>query len=186
MQFELKSSRKKLLTGLGNPGKDYENTRHNAGFLFLDFLSGYFKFGEKQSKTETNALGELTYYPGMQLYLLKPATYMNLSGKAVAEIIKYNNIDPSDLLLIHDDLDLMLGKYKLQLAKSPHVHKGVVSVEQTLQTLDFWRLRIGIDNRTELRISGEDYVLGKFSDAELHILNTTFGEIVKTNFVSPD
>jgi PTH1 family peptidyl-tRNA hydrolase len=186
MQFKLKSEQKKLLTGLGNPGKEYDGTRHNAGFLFLDFVTEFYELAEKQSKTESTALGELTYYPGLQLYLLKPATYMNLSGKAVAETIKYNNIGAEQLLLVHDDLDVMLGKYKLQLAKSPREHKGVLSVEQTLGIINFWRLRIGIDNRTERRMTGEDYVLGKFTPEELQILRTTFTEIVKTNFVSPD
>jgi len=145
----------KLLVGLGNPGAKYLNTRHNLGFMFLDYLQQQQKL-DKQIKT------------------LKPETYMNRSGIAVAKELRFYKLQPTDLIVVHDDLDLRLGEYKIQFGKGPKLHNGVESVEKILGTKEFWRVRIGVDNRNaENRIPGESYVLQSFTPEELTLLQTS-------------
>lgn len=120
------------------------------------------------------------------LMLVKPMTYMNKSGEAVQKIMQFYKIPMNDLWVVHDDLDIKLGEYKIQFGKGPKVHNGVNSIEQALGTSEFWRVRIGIDYRsqmTDYRISGEEYVLGKFTHEEKEILNNTFGKVTD-EFVS--
>lgn len=141
----------KLIVGLGNPGEKYKNTRHNTGFFVLDHLS---------------------LAPG-EFVLAKPGTFMNESGEAVRELVQKHKISPENLLVIHDDLDIPLGAYKLQLAKGPKLHNGIASIEQNLGTKDFWRLRVGVENRNknqEAAVKGEKYVLSRFNKEELEIL----------------
>lgn len=145
----------KLLVGLGNPGPKYQNTRHNVGFLFLDFL------------VKNNLLNK-------QVKTLKPDTYMNHSGMAVAKELNFYKLKPADLIVVHDDLDLRLGEYKVQFGKGPKLHNGVESVEKVLGTKDFWRVRIGVDNRIpDNRVSGKSYVLQNFTPEELSFLQTS-------------
>lgn len=149
-----------LIVGLGNLGDKYKNNRHNVGFITLD------KLKEK--------IGEVKGF-----YFLKPQTFMNASGQAVAKIKNFYKIDTQDIYLIHDDLDIKLGEYKIQLGVGPKVHNGVDSVENELGTKDFWRIRIGVDNRErENRIKGEDYVLQDFMKEEKEILNQTIEKVV--------
>lgn len=144
----------KLLVGLGNPGAKYEQTRHNVGFMFLDYLKQQQKL-DKQVKT------------------LKPDTYMNRSGIAVAKELSFYKLLPADLMVIHDDLDLKLGEFKIQLGKGPKLHNGIESVEQSIGSKDFYRVRIGVDNRApDNRVAGEAYVLQNFTDDELTKLQT--------------
>lgn len=165
----------KLIVGLGNPGKDYFKTRHNAGFLFLDSWNTQF-LNETKFKSEISTV----VIDNNKLLLAKPNTYMNSSGDAVVAIARFYKINPSQILIAHDDLDIKLGEYKLQFNKGPKVHNGILSVENKLSTTEFWRLRIGIDNRTdELRqnINGADYVLGRFAEDELNKLSELFSEL---------
>lgn len=144
----------KLLVGLGNPGTKYFHTRHNAGYLFLDYLSQKISLGQT-------------------VKTLKPDTYMNQSGQAVAKAMGFFKLSTDDLLVVHDDLDLRLGEFKLQFGKGPKQHNGVESIEQRLGTTQFWRLRLGIDNReAQKRTPGESYVLQNFSEQELKILQS--------------
>lgn len=139
------------IVGLGNVGDKYKFTRHNAGFMFVDMLP-------KSS----------------QYTLLKPDTMMNSSGVAVKKLINYYKMNLDDLYIAHDDLDLRLGEYKIQKGRGPKVHNGVNSVEERLGTEEFWRVRIGVDNRDpENRIKGEDYVLQNFSNEEMQIIKET-------------
>lgn len=178
----------KLITGLGNPGTKYNKTRHNTGFLFLDILREKFLFQKEYTITEWEEektfMSELSFLKkGSKVIaiLQKPLTYMNNSGQAVGKIVKKYDIDiPEDLILVHDDLDLALGKYKLQHGKSPHGHNGVKDVEDRLKTKDFFRLRIGIESRTNKHISGEDFVLMKFTEDEQMILNEVIEESAKS------
>lgn len=140
----------KLIIGLGNPGEKYKKTRHNAGFMVIDSM-------DKKSSSK--------------LILAKPRTFMNESGKAVKEMVKKYAVKTPDLLLIHDDLDISFGSFKLQFGKGPHQHNGVASIEDCLGSKEFWRLRVGIDNRQiGSKQAGEDYVLGKFATEELKSL----------------
>ena len=164
----------KLIVGLGNPGDKYQGTRHNVGFMFIDYVLEQ-KFSEGvQGKKLKNSL----VYTSDDVVYAKPQLYMNKSGSVVKELVKWFEIDiESELLVVHDDLDIQLGTYKLQYAKSPKLHNGIISVEQHLGTNKFWRLRIGIDNRKGKRIDGEKYVLQKFTQDEYEQLQTTFQEI---------
>ena len=151
----------KLIVGLGNIGKKYENTRHNVGFMVIDELG-------KQRET----LGKVM--------LVKPATFMNESGREVAKLKNFYKIDLNNVYVVHDDLDLKLGEYKIQKEVGPKVHNGVASVEKSLGCKEFWRVRVGVDNRNgDRRVSGEDYVLGKFKKEEKEIINEVVGRVIK-------
>lgn len=144
----------KLLVGLGNPGAKYEQTRHNVGFLFLDYL-------QKQQKLNK------------QIKTLKPDTYMNRSGIAVAKELSFYKLLPANLIVVHDDLDLKLGEFKIQFGKGPKLHNGIESIEHLIGSKEFWRVRVGIDNRVpDNRVSGESYVLQNFTPEELLVLQT--------------
>lgn len=176
-----------LITGLGNPGKEYSKTRHNAGFLFVDYLRE--KFNEElgvnelwkfDSKFEANVCS--FNLNNKKVFLQQPLTTMNVSGRSVVKMLNWLKLETNSLILVHDDLDLKLGSFKVQLGKGPLIHNGVNSVENSLNTQDFWRIRIGIDNRTEneRQMAGADYVLGKFGKEELKTLTTSvFYEIFK-------
>lgn len=175
MNQDFKLSKIKLIVGLGNVGLEYYKTRHNAGFLFLNTLVDSSKFNnERKFKAEI--------YKSTNMILAKPTTMMNESGFSVQSIINFYKIKSEEIFLIYDDLDIDLGKYKIQFNKSPKGHNGVLSVENKIGTTHFWRLRIGVDGRSkELRkkFSGKDYVLSRFSEDEMVTLNSTFDTIVQ-------
>jgi len=172
LQFEMK-----LIIGLGNPGKKYEQTRHNVGWMVVEKL--------KSEICEVEAGDE-------KIVLAKPITYMNQSGEAVKRLLQFNNLTieqcSNDLYVIHDDLDIPLGSFKIQFGKGPKGHKGVESVERALGTKKFWRVRIGIENRQIKQLeqfqqlehfTGEEYVLGKFTKEEMKVLEKTIPEVVE-------
>ena len=154
----------KLIVGLGNPGQEYENTRHNIGFIILDTYLGKVKWKSKNSAFyyETNINGEKHLF-------LKPLTFMNLSGQAVRSYIDYYNIATEDILIIHDDLDLPIGTIRLKQDSSAGGHNGIKSIISHLGTQNFKRLKIGISNNKSM--DTKDYVLGKFTKEEITILN---------------
>ncbi len=160
----------KCVVGLGNPGKAYETTRHNVGFMVVDALGEGLPNSPRFSVQAK--FNSLVLQQG-EVLLLKPQTYMNLSGRAVNSVVSYFKLNPAkDLLIIHDDLDITFGEHKLQFATGPKMHGGLASVEQHLGTKDFWRLRIGIEaasrNPAEnVKIPGETYVLQSFGSDEL-------------------
>lgn len=134
----------KLLVGLGNPGDKYEATRHNAGFWFIDQIAA-----ETNSKLTADAkffglVGRLN--PSADTWLLKPTTYMNASGKALAALANYYKISPAEILVIHDELDLPAGSAKLKFGGGHGGHNGLKSIHAALGTADYWRLRLGIDH----------------------------------------
>ena len=180
----------KLIVGLGNLGKKYEGTRHNAGFMMLDKMicqKDLAPVGEcivfnKDSKFDSE-IAE-AHYKGEKLIFIKPQTYMNLSGQAVQKIISFYKVDITDLIIISDDLDLPLGTWKLQLGKGPKDHGGINDIEEKLCSKDFWRVRVGVDNRKPephfaKATDGKDYVLQDFTAEEKNILNKTIDEICK-------
>lgn len=179
----------KLIAGLGNPEKIYSNTRHNVGFVFLDRLREKFLFQGDIYATEwckeDTFRSELSFVKqGSRIIavLQKPLTYMNRSGEAVAKVVKKFEIEnlENNLVLVHDDLDLPLGKFKIQILKSPQGHNGVKDVEDRLSTTSFKRVRIGIENRGEKNIPGEDYVLMNFSKDEKEMLDEVVEDAVKS------
>lgn len=170
-----KSQTISLIAGLGNVGKQYENTRHNAGFMFLNDLSENFKVQPKlrffESKTVLNSA---------HLKLIKPTTYMNESGIAVRNALKYYGLSIDNIAVAYDDLDLELGTFKIQFGKMPRVHNGVNSIVKHLKTDQFLNIRIGIDARSpeqKEHMKAKDYVLSRFSSEELVTLRQTFIEI---------
>lgn len=158
-----KGTSMKMIVGLGNPGKQYEHTRHNIGFEVIDELSSRFSIPINQAKFK-GAYG-LGFYNGVKVLLLKPLTYMNLSGESIGAVLDYYQIDLEDLLVIYDDLDLPVGKIRLRQKGSPGGHNGIKSTVLHLGTQEFNRIRIGID-RPQLGMSVPDYVLGRFRQEE--------------------
>lgn len=177
----------KLITGLGNPGKEYENTRHNTGFMFMDALREKFMYQNtlfptewRKEETFKSEIAFIKNGSRIVAILQKPMTFMNNSGEAVQKIVSKFDIEPlQDLILIHDDLDIKLGEFKIQLGKSPLSHNGVKDVEDKLGGKAFKRIRIGVDNREDKTISGMDYVLMRFSKEEKAILNETIDQAIQ-------
>ncbi len=168
----------KLVVGLGNPGVKYAWTPHNAGFHMIDRIVE--KIGGRW-KEDTKLEGYIVEDTLNETIYLKPLTYMNLSGKSVLKALKRFKIPYENVLLIHDDLDLELGKYKMNDMKSPKKHNGVTSVEDTLRFKEFKRIRIGVDNRQE-KIQGDIYVIRKYSPEERETLQSVIQEITTKYF----
>ena len=180
----------KLIIGLGNPGIKYQNNRHNAGFQFIDYLIENRKvlisklefLNNSQisnKKFQKQADAEI-YDFSKNILLMKPLTFMNRSGKAVIKSVKSYEIGvKSDLIVIHDDLDIPLGKFKIQKTTGPKLHNGLESIENHLKTKDFWRVRIGVDNRMNTGwIDGENYSLQDFRPEERKIIEELFPKIL--------
>ena len=164
----------KLLVGLGNPGPKYELTRHNAGFQFLDLLAKSSQVGFKKSSKLHSQIAKTNRF-----FLCKPLTFMNRSGISVKSVSAFYSVNPKDIYVIHDDLDIKLGEYKIQFAKGPKDHNGILSIQKTLHTSKFWRIRVGIDNRKAgNRVDGEVYTLQNFAPQEFDILQSGFHKIV--------
>ena len=145
----------KLIVGLGNPGDEYKNTRHNAGFIMLDnYLGSSVKWKDK-----FNGLYYETNIKSEKVIFLKPCMYMNLSGEVIKKYIDFFKISINDLLIISDDLDLSVGVYRLKQTGSSGGHNGLKNIENCLGTKDYKRLKIGISKDNS--IDTKDYVLGK-------------------------
>lgn len=162
----------KLIAGLGNPGKEYERTRHNIGFEVIDELAARHhaalstgKFGGAYASFHLN---------GEKVIILKPLTYMNLSGECIRPLMDYFDIPVEDLLVIYDDLDLPTGKVRLRQKGSGGGHNGMKSIIQHLGTSEFNRIRIGI-NRPPSGMRVPDYVLGRFSGEEWKMMQYVIG-----------
>jgi PTH1 family peptidyl-tRNA hydrolase len=166
----------KLIVGLGNPGKKYALTRHNTGFIFVDLLAQ--KYG--QDWQDSKKLHSQIAKPSKDLVLAKPQTFMNTSGKAVKALVNFYKVDIDNLLVVHDDLDIKLGEYKVT-HKSPLLHNGVNSIENELNSNEFTRLRLGIENRAE-NIPGEKYVLENFTPNEIVVINNTITKLINEKF----
>lgn len=168
----------KFIIGLGNPGIKYKKTRHNAGFLAVDKLSKEkdYDFGRFKNLKRFRADISQGRLNNENIYLVKPYTYMNNSGQSVFSIYNFyeNEFAYEDLIVIHDDIDLDLGKVKIDKGVRSAGHKGVDSIMQSLKTKDFYRIRIGIKTKESENIPTENYVLMKFSKSELEILNKAF------------
>ena len=169
----------KLIVGLGNPGKSYENTRHNIGFMVLDHFANINNW-----KSKWNALYAETMVNNEKVLLVKPETYMNLSGNALIEFVNFYKINLEGILVIQDDLDLAFGTYKLKINSSAGGHNGIKSIIERLGSNSFARLKVGISNNKEM--DTKDYVLGKFTKEQLETfekLSPTFNEII-TSFIT--
>ncbi len=153
----------KLIVGLGNPGPKYLWTRHNAGFIVLDRFSGQAGIGVTR-KSFSGLYGEGNYR-GHRLLLLKPQTFMNLSGRAVAEALRFHKLTPADLVVIHDDLDIPFGSLKVKEGGGHGGHNGLRSLAQELGDNGYLRIRIGIGRPAHGDVTG--YVLQNFAPQEM-------------------
>lgn len=176
----------KLIVGLGNPGQEYEKTRHNAGFLFLDYLYS----GSWLNEPRFNGQTAILKIGNEQIRLLKPMTFMNRSGQAVGNMARYYKVEPSEILVVHDELDFKAGRIKLKKGGGHAGHNGLRDIIAHLNSNDFYRLRIGID-RPSSSNQVANYVLSApnklenenmfnaFCDISHHIEQIILGDIAK-------
>ena len=172
----------KLIIGLGNPDEKYKNTYHNVGKLMLDYLRKKIECDSRSMKHEL-----FEFYKLNNRIIVKPLTFMNESGKAVKAALDYFKFKPEEILAVHDDSDIELGKYKISFARGSAGHKGIESIIKSLGTKNFWRLRIGIrkekskikNQKSKIRTKAGDLVLKKIKKEDLAILQKLFEIIVK-------
>ena len=150
-----------LIVGLGNPGKDYERTRHNAGYRALDVLAG--KLGCKVDKGKFQGLYGQTTYDGKKLFLLKPLTYMNLSGRSVLQLSAYFNIPPQRIIVLFDDISLEPGRLRIRPNGSAGGHNGIKSIIQEVGSQEFPRVKIGVGAKPHPDYDLADWVLSNFT-----------------------
>ncbi len=165
----------KLIAGLGNPDKKYVNTRHNIGFLTLD---NYLPDANWSNKFNSSYC--LKNINGIQVLFIKPETYMNNSGIAIAKFVNYYKIELEDILIIQDDLDLNIGKPRLKFKSSSGGHNGIKSIIEQLGSNEFARLKIGIGPKDDNVI---DFVLGNFSKKEMNLLNFNLYNKIIDSFI---
>lgn len=156
-----------ILAGLGNPGREYRETRHNIGFMVIDAFAS--RHGIKLIKVQNKAIISTGQYSSHKIILVKPQTYMNLSGQSVSALVRYYKIGYSDLIVVHDDVDLPFGTTRIRPGGGSAGQKGIASIIQQLGTQDFPRLRMGI-GRPPGQMQASDYVLEPFQKAEREFL----------------
>lgn len=169
----------KLIVGLGNPGKNYEHTRHNAGFLAADFLANFLGFEPFRKSSKHDAEMTEGSIGGEKALLLKPQTFMNLSGRSVQSAMQFYKISTEDLVVIYDEAELPFGTLRVRPQGSAGGHNGMKSIIQELGTDDFTRVRLGIGALEEFKGSLESYVLGKLSDDEMELMQAQFEKLPK-------
>jgi len=166
----------KIIVGLGNPGKEYEKTKHNIGFQVIDLLQKELEFPEFQLKNKFDAEISESELNSEKILLVKPQTFMNLSGKSVQNLANFYNLNPEDIWIIVDDLDFPLGELKIRIKGGPGSHNGLISIFQSINSDKFPRFRIGIETRNpelKAKFAGKDFVLSKFSAPEEKIMSKT-------------
>lgn len=154
-----------LIAGLGNPGAKYENTRHNAGFICSDRLIEY--FGASELKPRGNALVWRGSDEGREVYIIKPQTFMNLSGSAVAAVMHYYKIPLENLIVIYDDVSLDAGRIRIRPKGSDGGHNGIWDIIKNVNSEEFLRIKIGVGKKPHPDFDLKDWVLGKFSDEDM-------------------
>lgn len=173
----------RIIIGLGNPGKEYKKTRHNAGFMAVDALAEKLGLSWEKNKKFFAEIAKPPLLKGGEggFILVKPLTFMNNSGQAVQAILKYYKITPSPetLTIIHDDIDIMLGKYKISIESRAAGHNGVQSIIDYLKTKNFQRVRIGIKTEEKEKIGASNFVLKNFNKEEIKIINKIIDEIIE-------
>lgn len=165
----------KLVIGLGNPGEEYKNHRHNIGFIIIDKLAQNLSL--KFDNNKKKSLFTKAKLNNTDFILLKPQTFMNLSGESAIYISKFFNIKPEDIIVIYDDMDIPFGTFKIKKGGSSGGHNGIKSLIAQLQTDDFIRLRVGI-GRPSFGKKVNDYVLSSFSKSERENIDNDLGENV--------
>ena len=175
----------KLVVGLGNPGNEYSKTRHNIGFQLLEYIACKNGLEFKNDK-KFNADCATYMVGGEKIHLIKPLSYMNLSGTVVSRYANFYNIEASDILVIQDDLDMDFGKVRILYDSTSGGHNGIKNIIECLGTKEFTRLKIGISNNKDY--DTKDYVLGKFSKEENEILMNIYSKLenIIDDFISLD
>ncbi|MGB9883294.1 MAG: aminoacyl-tRNA hydrolase [Microgenomates group bacterium] len=155
-----------FIIGLGNPGEKYKNNRHNVGHQFIDYLT------QQTSNSKSQKLN---------IKIFKTDVFMNESGDFVKKLIGNRKFKIENLVIVHDDLDIPFGKFRIDFARGPRLHNGIKSIEQTLKNKNFWRIRIGVDNRKKTGwVEGEKYVLQDFlADEKKMIESEVFPKVLK-------
>ena len=161
----------KLIVGLGNPGKEYEKTRHNIGFLFADYFASAHGVKFRSEDRAMHGTGEIN---GEKFILLKPQTYMNLSGQAVQPVAAYKKIAVSDILIIHDDVDLPEFELRVKKGGGDGGHNGLKSITQMLGSNEYLRLRLGVGRPENPKMDTADWVLGAIPKAAFETLEQKF------------
>jgi len=173
----------KIIIGLGNPGNEYVSTRHNIGFAFADIIKEKWLFPDFEFNKKFNAEISKGSFNGNEIILVKPQTFMNLSGEAARAIMDFYKLAPEDILVIHDDLDIMIGKYKIATDSSSAGHNGIKDMIEKLGTQAFTRIRVGVgeekDGAIVCRLGAHDFVLGKFKEEEIEKMNSIKEEIIE-------
>jgi PTH1 family peptidyl-tRNA hydrolase len=165
-----------LIVGLGNPGREYRENRHNIGFMLIDRLA--VRLNLRFTRLQSRALVASGAFQGNKAILAKPQTFMNLSGQAVQGLVRFYKLPLSNLLVVHDDLDLPTGTIRIRPDGGSAGQKGMTSILERLGTDEFPRLRLGI-GRPPGQMQAPDYVLQDFSDPEMTIINESLGRAVE-------
>ena len=177
----------KLIIGLGNPNEEYQNTRHNVGFMFLDYLAKKIGANDFAEDKKSDALVSKSKIEKTTVILIKPLCYVNKSGEVVAKLAKFYKIKPADIIVVQDDLDIEFGSFKNSFEKNSGGHKGIESIIKALKTNKLYRLRIGTSVRAldKAREQSDkkrdafvmDFVLAKFSSKEQTVIKKMFPDI---------
>jgi len=165
----------KVIFGLGNPGVMYEKTRHNVGFMFIDYVLSHVKVFDSFEKFNSEIF--IVRFYGRKIYLVKPLTFMNLSGDAYSRFINVNGILPKETVVIYDDVDLPIGRIRIREKGSDGGHRGMKSIIESVGTENIPRIRIGIGRKDEKIVSLADFVLSKFREDELKIIDKVLQKI---------
>jgi PTH1 family peptidyl-tRNA hydrolase len=175
----------RVIVGLGNPGEKYKLTRHNIGFMAIGALAKKLDLAWEKSKKLNAEIAKSPLVKGGAggLILVKPLTYMNNSGEAVQAVLSYFKKTSEALTVIHDDIDILLGKYKIAVDSRAAGHNGVQSIIDNLKTKNFKRVRIGVKTEALEKIPADKFVLQKFGKEELDIVNKLIEEIIEKNIV---
>ena len=166
-----------LIVGLGNPGKEYANTRHNAGFMVVDAIAEAYSFGKFKEKFD--GLIAEGMIAGEKVYILKPQTYMNLSGNAVVKAAQFYKILPQNIVVVHDDMDLPLGKIKAKIGGGSGGHNGLKSIDAAVSQ-NYNRIRIGVGHPEGRGEEVVNHVLSGFGKAEKEILDKDIKLVLNT------
>jgi len=169
--FKKQSGENWLIVGLGNPGREYERSRHNCGFRALDLIAE--NLGCKTDKLKFQGLYCQTTYNGKKLFLLKPQTYMNLSGRSVLQLSAYFNIPPQRIIVLFDDISLPPGRLRIRADGSAGGHNGIKSIIQEVGSQDFPRVKIGVGAKPNPEYDLADWVLSSFSTQEEKALSVS-------------
>ena len=164
-----------ILVGLGNPGKEYERTRHNAGFMALDYISG--RCGAKIDRAKFSALVGESVINGKRVLLMKPQTYMNSSGEAVSAAAKFYKIDPQNIIVISDDVSLDVGRVRVRQKGSHGGQKGLKSIQECLGTEDYQRIKIGVGAKPHPDYDMAAWVLSTFDAKDIEAISANYPRI---------